>query len=54
MVGCKRKRVVLSIQQKLEIINQLEKRGVVKQVAMQYGFGEQSVRDLKNQKNQLI
>jgi hypothetical protein len=44
MLGCKRKRVVLSIQQKLEIINQLEKRGVVKQ----------TVRYLKNQKNQLI
>jgi hypothetical protein len=32
----------------------LEKRGVVKQVAMQYGSGEQTVRDLKNQKNQSI
>jgi tRNA G10 N-methylase Trm11 len=54
MLGCKKKRVVLRIQQKLEIINQLEKRGVVEQVAMQYGIGEQTVRDLKNQKNQLI
>jgi hypothetical protein len=29
----------------------LEKRGVVKQLAMQYGIGEQTVCDLKKQKN---
>ena len=52
MSGCKRKRVVLSIQQKLEIINQLGKRGVVKQLAMQYDNGEQTVCDVKKQKNQ--
>jgi hypothetical protein len=45
---------VLSIQQKLEIINQLEKRGAVKHIAMQYGIGQQTVCDLKNQKNSLL
>jgi hypothetical protein len=44
---------VLSIQQKLEIINQLGKRGIVKQLAMQCSIGEQTVCDLKKQKNQL-
>jgi hypothetical protein len=49
MSGCKTKRVALSIQQKLEIINQLENRGVVKQLVMQYDIAEQTVRDLKKQ-----
>jgi hypothetical protein len=32
----------------------LGKRGVVKQLAMQYDIAEQTVRDLKEQKDQLI
>jgi hypothetical protein len=53
-VSQKRKRVVLSIQQKLEIIEKLEKGHLVKVLAKDYGIGEQTVRDLKKKKNELI
>jgi hypothetical protein len=54
MSDLKRKRVVLSIQQKLEIIEQLEKSRNAKQLALQFGIGEQTVRDLEKKKNKLI
>lgn len=53
-VGLKRKRVVLSIQQKLEIIEKLEKGQSVKVLANDYGIGEQTVRDLKKKKSELL
>jgi hypothetical protein len=50
----KQKPVVLSIQQKLEIIEQLGKSRNAKQLALQFGIGEQTVRDLEKKKNKLI
>jgi hypothetical protein len=54
MSDLKRKRVVLSIQQKLEIIEQLEKSRNAIQLALLFGIGEQTVRDLEKKKNKLI
>jgi tRNA G10 N-methylase Trm11 len=54
MSDLKRKCVVLSIQQKLEIIEQLEKSRNAKQLALQFGIGEQTVHDLEKKKNKLI
>jgi tRNA G10 N-methylase Trm11 len=54
MTDLKRKRVVPSIQQKLEIIEQLEKSRNAKQLALQFGIGEQTVRDLEKKKNNVI
>jgi hypothetical protein len=54
MSDLKRKCVVLSIQQKLEIIEQSEKSRNAKQLALQFGINEQTVRDLEKKKNELI
>jgi len=50
----KRKRVVLTINQKLDIIKKLEQGGSTKNLALQYGIGETTVRDLRKNKNKLI
>ncbi|XP_028933999.1 jerky protein homolog-like [Ornithorhynchus anatinus] len=54
MAAMKRKRVVLTIQEKLEIIEKLEKGGNTRQLSIMYGIGEQTVRDLKKRKAQLL
>lgn len=54
MSSVKRKRVVLSIQQKLEIINLLEKGRTVKSIKDEYNIGEQTVRDIRGQKDNLL
>ncbi|XP_051856446.1 jerky protein homolog-like [Antechinus flavipes] len=54
MAVMKRKRVVLTIQEKLEIIEKLEKGGNTRQLSIMYGIGEQTVRDLKKRKAQLL
>jgi hypothetical protein len=41
---------VLSIKHKFEIIKKLEKGRDVKQFSLQYGIGEQTVRDLKRRR----
>uniref|UniRef100_A0A1B6KBL0 HTH psq-type domain-containing protein n=1 Tax=Graphocephala atropunctata TaxID=36148 RepID=A0A1B6KBL0_9HEMI len=50
----KRKRVVLTIHQKLEIIEHLEKGRSAKSVANEYNVGEQTVKDLKKKKMDLL
>jgi hypothetical protein len=54
MSDLKQKRVVLSIQQKLEIIDQLEKSRNAEQLAFQFGIGEQTVCDLEKKKHKVI
>jgi hypothetical protein len=54
MSDLKRKRVELGIQQNLEIIEQLEKSRNAEQLALQFGIGEQTVRDLEKKENKLI
>ncbi|XP_040065560.1 uncharacterized protein LOC8036239 isoform X1 [Ixodes scapularis] len=49
----KRKRVVLTIRQKLEIIRLLEAGRMPKELAGEFGIGEQTVRDLRKSKEQL-
>lgn len=43
----KRKRVVLTIKDKLDIIKKLEDGGSSKQLAVIYGIGETTVRDIR-------
>ncbi|XP_069669720.1 jerky protein homolog-like isoform X6 [Periplaneta americana] len=50
----KRKRLVLSIQKKLEIIQKLETGYTVKQIALQYGLGDSTVRDILKKKEKLV
>lgn len=50
----KRKRVVLSIQQKLEIIKQFEDGKSAKTLSQDYGIGDQTVRDLIKQKDKSL
>lgn len=50
----KRKRVVLSLQQKLEIIDRLEKGISVQSLASEYNVGEQTVRDIRKKKTDLM
>lgn len=50
----KRKRVVLSIQQKLEIIKQFEDGKSAKTLSQDYGIGDQTVRDLVKQKDKFL
>jgi transposase-like protein len=50
----KRKRNVLSIQQKLQIIEQFEKGKTVKSLKDEYGVGDQTVRDLIKKKNDIL
>ncbi|XP_007520800.1 jerky protein homolog-like [Erinaceus europaeus] len=50
----KRKRVVLTIKDKLDIIKKLEDGGSSKQLAVVYGIGETTVRDIRKNKEKLI
>lgn len=50
----KRKKVVLSITQKLEIISKLEKDANAKQLAAEYDVGKSTIYDIKKQKEELI
>lgn len=50
----KRKRVVLTIKDKLDIIKKLEDGGSSKQLAGVYGIGETTVRDIRKNKEKLI
>ncbi|XP_012584917.1 PREDICTED: jerky protein homolog-like [Condylura cristata] len=50
----KRKRVVLTIKDKLDIIKKLEDGGSSKQLAGMYGIGETTVRDIRKNKEKII
>lgn len=50
----KRKRVVLSIEQKLQVIEKYEKGRSVKSLKDEYGVGDQTVRDLIKNKSELL
>lgn len=50
----KRKRVVLTINQKLDIIKKLEQGWSTRNLALQYCIGETTVRDLRKNKDKLI
>lgn len=50
----KRKRVVLSIKDKLEIINKLEQGSSTKELSVTYGVGETTVRDIRKTKDKII
>ncbi|XP_048193162.1 jerky protein homolog-like [Perognathus longimembris pacificus] len=50
----KRKRVVLTIKDKLDIIKKLEDGGSSKQLAVVYGIGETTVRDIRKNKEKII
>ncbi|XP_037360093.1 jerky protein homolog-like [Talpa occidentalis] len=50
----KRKRVVLTIKDKLDIIKKLEDGGSSKQLAGLYGIGETTVRDIRKNKEKII
>lgn len=50
----KRKKVVLSIQEKLELINTIEKGTSKKQISLQYGIGESTFRDIFKQNDKLM
>lgn len=48
----KRKRIVLTIEQKLEIINRVVDKGEsVKKLSAEFGVGEQTVRDIVKKKH---
>ncbi|XP_049634517.1 jerky protein homolog-like [Suncus etruscus] len=50
----KRKRVVLTIKDKLDILRQLEAGGSSRQLAGAYGIGETTVRDIRKNKERLL
>lgn len=50
----KRKKVVLLIQEKLELINNIEKGTSKKQISLKYGIGKSIVRDIFKQKDKLM
>ncbi|XP_050523014.1 jerky protein homolog-like [Daktulosphaira vitifoliae] len=50
----KRKKVLLSIQDKLELINDIKKGTSKKQISLKYGIGESTVRDIFKQKDKLM
>jgi hypothetical protein len=50
----KRKRIVLSIEQKLQLINKHENGAKISTVMREYNVGEQTVRDLIKNKSRLI
>lgn len=52
-VAPKRKRVVLTIREKLSIVKLLDEGCSPRMLALQFGIGEQTVRDLKKNKEQL-
>nr|BAN21014.1 unkown protein [Riptortus pedestris] len=49
----KRKRVVLTLEQKLAIINRVEKGESVKKLSTEFGIGEQTVRDILKKKKDI-
>ena len=53
MAGVKRKRVTLSLAQKLELISKLESGHTVAQVCAIYGVKKQTVSDIKKSKEKL-
>jgi hypothetical protein len=50
----KRKRVVLSINDKLDIIRKLEDGSSIKQLSVTYGVGETTIRVIRNSKEKLL
>ena len=50
----KRKRVVLSIQQKLEIIQKLEEGSNSRNLSLIYNLGETTIRDIRKNKEKII
>lgn len=50
----KRKRVVLTIQEKLDIIEKIEQGGSVKLISANYGIGETTARDIKRNKDKIM
>ena len=50
----KRKKVVLTIAQKLEMISKIENGASRKQMCLNYGIGETTVRDVLKQKDKLL
>ncbi|KAG8235509.1 hypothetical protein J437_LFUL015743 [Ladona fulva] len=50
----KRKKIVLTIKEKLEVVDRFEKGEPAAKLAKEYGIGEQTVRDIKKNKNKLI
>ncbi|GBM66849.1 Jerky -like [Araneus ventricosus] len=54
MSGVKRKRNVLNVEQKLEILQNLDNGESARKLAKDYQIGVQTVRDIKNNKEKLI
>lgn len=54
MMAEKRKKVVLTIAQKLEMISKIENGASRKQMSLVYGIGETTVRDVLKQKDKLL
>lgn len=52
--AAKRKRVVLTIQQKLDIVPNFERGSTVKQMCNQYNVGDSTVRDIVKNKDKLV
>lgn len=52
--AAKRKRVVLTIQQKLDIVQNIERGSTVKQMCNQYNVGDSTVRDIVKNKDKLV
>lgn len=50
----KRKKVVLTITQKLQIISKIENGASRKQMCLEYDIGEATVRDILKQKDKLL
>ena len=50
----KRKKVLLTLKQKLELLEKFENGEFVKKLANDYGIGVQTVRDIKKNKEKLI
>lgn len=50
----KRKRVVLTIQEKLDIIDKIEQGGSIKLISASYGIGETTARDIKRNKDKIM
>ncbi|XP_015926252.1 2-(3-amino-3-carboxypropyl)histidine synthase subunit 2 [Parasteatoda tepidariorum] len=50
----KRKRVVLSLQQKIEILNKLDNGGKAKAIAQEYNIGISSLKDIQSKKDSIL
>ena len=53
-MATKRKRVVLSIQDKLNIVQNIERGSSVKQMCVQYNVGDSTVRGIVRNKDKLL